>query len=749
MDPALRLLRGLFPALLVATLGCRTAAPGDEAARMGEGLREIARQSDPMENIFMNTARAARLEQQVETRGAQTAPVLVRTLAMELLYAGRVEDALSRFDFLDGQMQAHQVPAGSKLWVDMRLQEAIAHLRRGEVENCFQHHNARSCLFPISGGGVHGVTRGSQAAYDILLDLLQHAPDNMSARWLLNIAAMTLGRYPDGVPPRWLLAPDLFKSDYDIGRFPDVAGEVGLDIDDLAGGSILEDFDGDGNLDLMVSSMGFEAQLRYFRNNGDGTFTERTREAGLTGEIGGLNIMQTDYDNDGWPDVLVLRGGWMGKAGHYPPSLLHNDGGKRFTDVTERAGLLQGHPTQTAAWLDYDGDGWLDLYIGTESTEGDDVPALLYHNRKDGTFAECAHEEGVAAVGFIKGVTAGDFDNDGRPDLYLSIRGGDNVLYHNDGPAKGLASSASGCDWHFTNVARAAGVTEPTFSFPTWFFDYDNDGNEDLFVSGYFITEQGDITRDVLGLPNQGEKPRLYHNRGDGTFADVTHAAHLDHVLQAMGSNYGDFDNDGWLDILVGTGNPNLDALMPDRAFRNDGHGVFQDVTTSGGFGHLQKGHGVSFGDIDNDGDQDIYHVVGGAFEADHFRHALYENPGHGNHFLVLKLEGVRSNRAAIGARIKVIVTTPGGERTIWRTVRTGGSFGASPLRQEIGLGDALRIDRVDILWPSGGMSRLTGSLGLDQRYVIREGATAAAPLVLRPFHLGRPAAESAAASLR
>jgi ASPIC/UnbV protein/VCBS repeat protein len=320
------------------------------------------------------------------------------------------------------------------------------------------------------------------------------------------------------------------------------------------------------------------------------------------------------------------------------------------------------------------------------------------------------------------------------------MRQSENVLYRNAGPSEGLRARKPGCGWRFTNVAREAHVNEQIHSFPTWFFDYDNDGNEDLFVSGYMITELGDITRDVLGLPTEADKARLYRNNGDGTFADVSRAVHLDHVLQAMGSNYGDFDNDGWLDMLIGTGNPDLGTLIPDRAFRNDGGRSFQDVTTSGGFGHLQKGHGVSFGDIDNDGDQDIYHAVGGAYESDHFRHALYRNPGHGNHFLVLKLEGVRSNRAAIGARIKVVVTTPHGGREIWKTVRSGGSFGASPLRQEIGLGDAQRIERIDILWPSGGMSRL-GSLALDRRYVIREGATAATPLVLRPFRLGGAAA--------
>ncbi len=205
-----------------------------------------------------------------------------------------------------------------------------------------------------------------------------------------------------------------------------------------------------------------------------------------------------------------------------------------------------------------------------------------------------------------------------------------------------------------------------------------------------------------------------------------------------MGSNYGDLDSDGWLDIYLGTGNPELSTLLPNRAFRNVDGRFFQDVTTSAGFGHLQKGHGVSFGDLDNDGDQDIYHVVGGAYEGDRFRNALFQNPGHGNHWIALKLEGVKSNRPGIGARIKVVVRTQAGERSIHRTVRSGGSFGASPLRQEIGLGAASRIERIEIQWPSGGAPQVVAPVEMDRYYTVREGRPPVL-LQLRSFRLGRP----------
>ena len=714
------------------------SAPAEGTRRMAANITRITRQTDPRTNLFMNTGRAKVLEAALATESPENQMPILWALGRELLNAGRTDDAIARFEQLDAAMTQMGLPQSTKEWVDLRVRQGIAHLRRAEEDNCVEHHNPDSCIFPVRGSGVHVEKRGSREAAAILGGVLEKNPDELQARWLLNIAYMTLGEYPAGVPARWLIDPKLFESEYDIKRFPDVAGSVGLDVDDLAGGSIVDDFDLDGYLDVMASSQGLSSQIRYFRNEADGTFTERTDEAGLTGLFGGLNIVQTDYNNDGYPDALVLRGGWMGAAGHYPNSLLRNDGDGTFTDVTEEAGMLSFHPKQTAVWLDYDGDGWLDVFIGNETTAGDPNPCELFHNNRDGTFTECAQPSGVTTMDFVKGVTSGDFNNDGRPDLYASVKNGPNRLYRNDGPSGVAADAAGPCGgWRFTDVAAAAGVVEPLHSFPTWFWDYDNDGWEDLFVSGYGI-KSSDIPADVLGIPHNGERPRLYRNNHDGTFADVTKEAGLWRMLLAMGSNFGDLDNDGWLDFYVGTGDPDLGNLLPNRAFRNDQGRRFQDVTTSGGLGHLQKGHGVSFADLDNDGDQDIYQVVGGAFEADHFRNALFENPGHGNHWIVLKLEGTKSNRPGIGARIKVVVRTPQGERAIHRTVRSGGSFGASPLRQHIGLGDAREILRAEILWPAGGPAQVFEALEMDGRYLVREGDPKPTPIRLKTFRLGR-----------
>jgi hypothetical protein len=660
-------------------------------------------------------------------------------LASELLNAGRNQEALHKFEELERTTEALHPRAFQLNRNALELKQALCWMRIGELTNCLADHNPDSCLAPIQGRGIHRFQEGSRQAIQILTNLLQREPQDLTARWLLNIACMTVGDYPDKVPAQWLVPPAAFASQYDIKRFPDVAGALGLDPMKRSGGSILEDFDGDGNLDVMCSSIGFHDQLQLFHNNGDGSFTERTVEAGLVGEFGGLNLIQTDYNNDGFPDVLVLRGGWMGRGGHFPKSLLRNNGDGTFEDVTEAAGLLSLKPSQTAVWFDYDNDGWIDLFLGNESNEVERNRCELFHNNGDGTFTECAVESGVGYFGFVKGVCSADFNHDGRPDLFLSVLNGANVLFRNDGPVS--TNSNGKVVWRFTDVAKEAGVTEPLFSFPCWFFDYDNDGWDDLFVCGYHIKNVGDICADYLGLPTDAERPRLYHNNHDGTFKDVTRETGLYHVLHAMGANFGDLDNDGFLDCYLGTGDPDLATIVPNRMFRNEGGKRFQDVTTSGGFGNLQKGHGVSFGDIDNDGDQDIYENMGGAVSADVYHNVLYENPGHGNHWITLKLEGVQSNRAAIGARIRVVTRTATGEQSIYKTVGTGGSFGASPLRQEIGLGQAQSIDRIEVLWPRTGLTQVIHPAAMDGFYKVREGQEAV-PWELKSFHLAPKSGE-------
>jgi FG-GAP-like repeat/ASPIC and UnbV len=715
--------------------------------RMAQRLEEIATNANPGLVVSKGIMAAQLRDLLRQSQDIKKQVNLQGTLGRVLLQDGKTSEAITEFKELQKKLAGLPVPPTPSLRAMIRDWLALSYLRLGEQENCVMHHGIDSCLLPIRGNGIHTQQRGSRLAIEEYKSLLNEFPADLTYRWLLNIAYMTVGEYPDKVPPRWLIPPKVFESDYDIKRFFDIAPDLGIAVQGLAGGVVMEDFDGDGYLDLMVSAWGLRDQLRLFRNNGDGTFADRTNEAGLKGTVGGLNLCHADYNNDGYPDVLVLRGAWFRKDGHHPNSLLRNNGNGTFDDVTEQAGLLSFHPTQTASWGDYDNDGWLDLFIGNESVNGDENRCELFHNNGNGTFTECAGLMGIDTIGFVKGVAWGDYNNDGRLDLYVSRLGESNILFRNDGMKTTGTSNETGKKpdsfrqksqvrpWIFTDASKQAGVEEPRYSFPTWFFDYDNDGWLDLYVGATdyvgAIAFGPDVQKSVvgvassyLGLPNESELPRLYRNNQDGTFTDVTKSSRLDKVLLAMAGNFGDLDNDGFLDFYVGTGAPDLRTLVPNRMFRNAGGGFFQDVTTSGGFGHLQKGHGIAFGDLDNDGDQDIYEVMGGAYPGDVSQNVMFSNPGHGNHWITLKLEGNGSNRSGIGTKVRIRVKTKSGGRDIYVTVCTGGSFGSSSLQQEIGLGDAIAIEFIQIAWPTTGQTQVFKNVTMDQILKIREGDT-------------------------
>ena len=632
----------------------------------------------------------------------------------------------------------------------------VAYLRLAETENCVLHPNAEACILPLRGGGIHSQQTPARQAIAAFLDVLEHSagpvsrdgftapgagnPDagavvdettrqHFAARWLLNIASMTVDGYPDQVPEPYRLPPEAFESAETIPRFANIAPSLGLDTYDLSGGAIADDFDNDGYLDIVVSTWDTRGQLRLFRNNQDGTFSERTTEAGLLGLYGGLNIIQADYDNDGHVDLLVLRGAWLGDLGRHPNSLLRNNGDGTFTDVTFDAGLGEAHyPSQTASWGDYDNDGDLDLYVGNETSRRLVAPSQLFRNNGNGTFTDVAEAAGVTNHRWSKGVVWGDYNGDGLLDLYVSNFGAGNRLYRNLGRGS------------FVNDAPRLGVAAPTGSFPAWFWDVDNDGVLDLYVSAYSADIEH-LAASALDVPVNVEPSRLYRGTEGGGFEEVSERYGLTEPTAAMGSNFGDLDNDGYLDFYLGTGYPDYHSLMPSVMYRNrNGHG-FSNVTYAGGFGHLQKGHGVFFADLDNDGDQDVFEQMGGAFPGDGFSNALYENPGFGNHWITVKLEGVRSNRSAIGARIRAVVVDEdedeGVRRSIYRHVNSGGSFGGNPLRQTIGLGKASRIERLEVFWPTTGITQTFADLPVDLVIHIVEDEESYSTLGLRTFELG------------
>ena len=621
-----------------------------------------------------------------------------------------------------------------------RFHLGVAYLRLAETQNCCLRHNGESCILPIRGAGLHTKRTGSTEAIRVFRDLLDHFPEQASviealelkhaATWLLNIAYMTLGEYPHEVPRQYLVPPRVFESDVAFPRFKNIGPDLGLDTFNLCGGAIVDDFDNDDYLDIVTCTWDTKGQMRFFRNNRDGTFADHTEKAGLLGFFGGLNMVHADYDNDGDADLYVLRGAWLDTQGQHPNSLLRNNGDGTFTDVTFEAGLGKRHyPTKTAAWADYDNDGHLDLFVGNEATKTMPAPCQLFHNNGDCTFTDVADKAGVSEPIFAMGVVWGDYDNDRDPDLYVSTGSADllnaiqfrpppNLLYRNKG------------DGTFENVAPKLGVENPASGFPTWFWDYNNDGHLDIYAS----CSSGPV--GVLASTMRFERNCLYEGDGAGGFRDVAVERKLTYPAQPMGANFGDLNNDGYLDFYLATGNIQYSEVRPNVMFLNQAGGGFANVTMAGRFGHLQKGHGVAFADLDNDGDQDVYVQMGGAWPGDKYNDALFENPGFGNHWITIKLDGRRSNRCAIGARIHVKIVEDGKPRSIYRHVNSGGSFGGNPLRQAIGLGQADKIERVEIYWPTTDRTQVVTNIPLDQTIRIVEGEAGFSTIALKKLNL-------------
>ena len=740
---------------IVLLSGCRnTQSDSASSAYMVDLLEKIAGQNHTYRNPYMHEVRIAYFDSlRQHATGAEEKLNYHYQQAVELLNAGQSVAAVASFADLYQELLLYQNDFPDQVNPLLREVEsliAISYLRQGEQENCLLNHTSASCIVPIAAAGYHRLEEGSTRAIDTYTRILEKNDSALDARWLLNVAYMTLGGYPEQVPKPWLIPPAALASEYPLKKFEDVAPHLGLATPALSGGTVVEDFNGDGFLDVMVTSWGLQDQMQYFQNNGDGSFSERTQEAGLLGLVSGLNMVHTDYNNDGHPDVFVLRGAWLGEHGRHPNSLLRNngpgiDGVPTFTDVTQAVGLLEFMPTQTATWSDFNNDGWVDLFIGNETPLGKfyKFPTRLYLNRK-GNFSEVTQEAGLALTEYVKGVTSGDYDNDGWADLYVSTLEGPNFLFRNQGPdEEGVP--------RFQEVTEEAGLLEDIKTFPTWFWDYNNDGWLDIFVSGYHRGTAGSIAHQVaaeyLGLPFEANTPRLYRNNGYDassysaagrpTFTDVTKEANLYRIMHTMGSNFGDLDNDGYLDMFLGTGDPDFRSLVPTLAFRNADGASFQNVTTAGGFGNLQKGHAVAFADLDNDGDQDIFVNMGGANYGDVYQNSLFENPygnaSDANHWIALQLEGRQSNRMAIGARIKLAITEEGKKRYIFREVNAGGSFGDNPLRQEIGLGKSVQVDTLVLTWPASGQVQTFTNIPADQFLRIVEGSDGIIRAVAKP----------------
>jgi tetratricopeptide (TPR) repeat protein len=703
--------------VVALALLARSAGAESGHERMLDLLREVAART-PEHHLYLSDAKARALRAAFEALPSDAPDVLKweahLKLGEEEQRVGRELEAIRHFEAALNLLPRIEADVAEEWVVRLYFRLGMAYLRHGETTNCALQHTPESCILPIRGSGIHVDRDPSRRAIGYFLEALARAPKGsdpyLTSLWLLNVAFMTVDAYPAEVPPEYLIPPERFTSDVEFPRFANVAARAGVDTFSLSGGVVVEDFDDDGYLDLLVSGYEPTEQLRLWISDEDGTFTDRTAAAGLLGLTGGLNMVQGDYDDDGDMDVYVLRGAWLEEAGRHPNSLLRNNGDGTFTDVTFETGLGEHHyPTQTASWADYDNDSDLDLYVGNETNGGLSASCQLFENQDDGTFVDVASDAGVTNDRFTKAVMWGDYDGDGWPDLYVSNLYDDNRLYRNLH------------DGRFEDVAPKLGVTGPRASFPAWFWDFDNDGVLDIYVSAYEAIVKH-LAAFYLGHGYSGELQRLYRGDGKGGFSDVASARGLDQPNAPMGSNFGDLDGDGYLDFYLGTGYPPYYAIMPNVMYWNRRGERFDDVTMAGGFGHLQKGHAVAFVDFDADGDQDVFEEMGGALAGDKFTDVLYENPGFGNHRIELELVGVQSNRAAMGARIHVRVEEGGSLRDVYKDVNSGGTFGASSVRRQfVGLGRADRIEEIEIFWPTTGRRQVLHEVPRDERILVVE----------------------------
>jgi hypothetical protein len=523
---------------------------------------------------------------------------------------------------------------------------------------------------------------------------------NERCRFWLFLAAQKLGGYPAHIGPALRMEAASGRARTTV-ELEDVASRIGLDKTSGGRGTAVFDLDGDGRLDVVIASA--NSGCSVYRNNGDGTFRDATVGSGLDTCVNTFALAVGDYDNDGRDDLYVARLGFYSGEG----VLFNNNGDGTFTDVTREAGVGSWGPAFTVHWVDYDGDGHLDLFVANNLGGLFDrkTPNRLFHNQGNGTFREVAAAAGLHSPSPTIGAAWGDYDNDGYPDLFLSSGVGRAQLFHNNR------------DGTFTEVGREAGLGDLAFGSVCFWCDYDDDGWLDLvqFVWSRHVDAIHTLTRGQG--PPEGRPMRIYHNNRDGTFTRRDRELGLTGCWGTMSGNAGDFDNDGHLDFLLGNGDPHMERTEPAVLLANDGRGRFRDVTFTAGLPYTGKGHGANMADLAGDGRLCLILADGGSYPADLMTTSVFRPKTRPGHYLNVRLVGTRSNRSAIGARVRL----DAGGRSQHRLVNGGSGFGCLPLEQHFGLGTLSSVDAIHVLWPSGRRQEI-GALPADQTIRIVEG---------------------------
>ena len=536
-------------------------------------------------------------------------------------------------------------------------------------------------------------------------------PEMLEPRWNLMVAAGEAGDDPASLPDRYRLEIPSRGADSPFA-FEEVSAAVGIERWSRARASGWADVDGDGDLDLLA--LGIRDPHALYRNrlreDGEATFAPAALDAALFDPRGGWSGLFFDYDRDGDPDLYVTRDGWDGDDEN---SLYRNDEG-RFVDVAAAAGVASPADAFTASVADVNRDGRLDLYVANGVATRGGAPNELFLGAPEGRFVERAAAMGVADHGRSVGSAFGDYDGDGWPDLLVVNFFDRPVLYRN------LEGAG------FEDVTAVAGLRAPQEGFVGFFFDYDGDGWLDILVVGFTSDMETALQSQQEGRAvRDGSRLALYRNDQDGGFTDVTAEAGLSWNLGAMAATFGDYDNDGWLDVFIGAGAPPMERFEPNRLFRNLGDGTFADVSASAGVDDLGKGHGATFADPDHDGDLDLFVPIGGAFPGDRQRSRFYRNPAaqlpHPNGWLHILLRASRLHPDAVGARVTLRVTDAPDAPVQLQEVAIGGGFGVTPSPiLEFGLGQHQTVAEVTIRWPGGG-HRVLRNVPANQRILVVE----------------------------